>query len=154
MNAENYSIAVQYREVDGEMTYVASAREWFGLVGFGTTYSEAYDEIIEAISMAIELNAEHGHQNPSPLTEPQAASGKLMLRMPRQLHVAIQCAAEAEDISLNQYVVAALSFHQGCRFGAEKITQSLQTIEIASKPKRANLKAVPHPERNSALLQP
>ncbi len=143
MNAQNYSITVQQREVDGEMTFVASAREWFGLVGFGATYSEAYDEIIEAISMAFELNTEHGHQSPLPFTEYQTASGKLMLRMPRQLHVAMQFAAEAEDVSLNQYVVAALSFHQGCRFGAENGTQSWHAVEVASQPKRANLKVVP-----------
>ena len=144
MNAQNYGITVQQREVDGGMTFVASAREWFGLVGFGATHSEAYDEIVEAISMAIELNAEHGHQSPTPLVESQAASGKLMLRMPRQLHVALQCAAEAEDVSLNQYVVAALSFHQGCRFGVENRTKTVQTIDVARKPKHPNLKAVPH----------
>lgn len=40
-------------------------------------------------------------------------SGKIVLRMPRNLHRILAEQAEHEDVSLNQYMVSLLSFNSG-----------------------------------------
>jgi len=48
---------------------------------------------------------------PEPAGQPEAEdySGRLALRMPRELHSRLARAAEANDTSLNQFIVYALS---------------------------------------------
>ena len=43
--------------------------------------------------------------------EPKEFSGKFNVRMPRSLHAALVCEAEAEGVSLNQLVLAKLALH-------------------------------------------
>jgi hypothetical protein len=49
----------------------------------------------------------------------ETASGNLHVRLPRSLHAALRAEAEAEDISLNQLIVAKLSIQLRCVTDAE-----------------------------------
>jgi hypothetical protein len=49
----------------------------------------------------------------------ETASGNLHVRLPRSLHAALRAEAEAEDVSLNQLIVAKLSVQLRCVTGAE-----------------------------------
>ncbi|MBI3412172.1 MAG: toxin-antitoxin system HicB family antitoxin [Planctomycetes bacterium] len=50
---------------------------------------------------------------PDPPDGPQRReySGKFNVRIPKSLHAALACEAEAEGVSLNQLVVAKLALH-------------------------------------------
>lgn len=142
MNAQDYNISIQRRSVDGQMLFEASASEWQGLLSYGETYTQAYEEIIDAIETAMQLNGELGHQDPQPAARSPEASGKLMLRLPRSLHGALSAAAEGEGTSLNQWICAVLSFHQGSRFGAEHGDQIWHSVKPVRQLARANLQVI------------
>lgn len=57
--------------------------------------------------MIIETKLEFGYPIPEPVD--QDYSGKFNVRVPKTLHKQLVVAAEAEGVSLNQYVVYKLS---------------------------------------------
>jgi len=56
----------------------------------------------------ITVALEDGKEIPEPAAEPQY-SGKFLVRGPKSLHAALIREAELEGVSLNQFVVSALS---------------------------------------------
>lgn len=73
------------------------------------------DHIDEVGPMATEIKElwmesayDHGHDIPLP-TYPEEYSGKFNARLPRSLHRQLAEAAEADGVSLNQYVVMLLT---------------------------------------------
>ena len=76
------------------------------------TQIEHLDEVgsmaTEIRELWIETEYELGHDIPLP-TYPEEYSGKFNLRLPRSLHRQLAEAAEADGVSLNQYVVMLLT---------------------------------------------
>jgi predicted HicB family RNase H-like nuclease len=80
-------------------------------VGDGDTPQEAYDNLMTAKAEIFEDYLQSGVQIPKPpdVSQYEDYSGKLVLRMPRELHARLSLAARANDASLNQFIVYALS---------------------------------------------
>lgn len=80
-------------------------------VGDGETPQEAYENLQAAKAEIFADYLAEGLPIPEPpsTTEHEDFSGKLMVRMPRELHARVAWAAKANDVSLNQYIVYALS---------------------------------------------
>jgi hypothetical protein len=63
--------------------------------------------------------------NAEPLEEREPShSGRLLLRMPKALHAELAARSDAEGVSLNQFIVAALSRAAGAGDGAETAGQA------------------------------
>ncbi|MCX6343758.1 MAG: toxin-antitoxin system HicB family antitoxin [Armatimonadetes bacterium] len=80
-------------------------------VGDGDTPQEAYENLMSAKAEIFEDYLKSGLSIPEPpnTSAYDDYSGKLVLRMPRDLHARLSLAAKANDTSLNQFIVYALS---------------------------------------------
>lgn len=69
--------------------------------------------------MSLEVLQEQGKTPPNPSETPEDYSGRVTLRVPKNLHRRLALAAEDEAISLNQYLVSLLGFHVGTSFSVQ-----------------------------------
>lgn len=111
---ESYSITIRKEDCDGEILYVGRVAEFPNISSFEETYEAAHALVIDSIitlkKIANEANAEF------PLPYPALSdefSGRVTLRLPRSLHAKVSMIATQEDISVNQYLVAAIATHVG-----------------------------------------
>ena len=104
-----YSIDLVYGDTpdDGVMAKVA---EWPGCMTAGDTREEALAHIGDAMRDWVEARLEDGLDIPEPAA---AFSGKLLLRLPRDLHRDADRRAKAEGVSLNQWLGTAIARELG-----------------------------------------
>jgi len=107
-----YTIAIEKWDDGNGPYYVAKVMELPGCMIHGSTPAEAMEEITGVMRDWIRTNLEIGHKIPPPSPR-QHHSGKVVLRMPPSLHESLICRAEIEGVSLNQYMVSALSHASG-----------------------------------------
>ncbi len=88
--------------------YVAEIEDLPGCLAQGETLEELQKEIEVARRLWLETTYEDGGDIPLSRTE-REYSGKFILRVPRSLHRQLDGMAVREGVSLNQYVVSALS---------------------------------------------
>lgn len=79
-----------------------------GCVSVGETVEEALEMIEDARRLWLEVAYQHGDEIPLPSTE-REYGGKVLVRMPPSLHRRLVEGAEAEEVSLNQHMVALLA---------------------------------------------
>ena len=103
-----YHIVIQHITDESGSYYFAAVREFDGCMSHGDTYTEAFENIQEAMELWIEAKLEGGFPVPLPTDESQY-SGKFVLRIPKTLHARLAMAAENEGVSLNQYALYRLS---------------------------------------------
>lgn len=102
-----YTIILE-RHDDADTPYwVARVAELPHCLITGDTPMEALKEIDEVKLDWIESNLEDGLPIPEP--KPHKYSGQIRLRIPPSLHQHLVYLARAQDLSLNQYMVLALS---------------------------------------------
>ena len=91
--------------------YIALAPDLPGCSAFGVTQGEALAELQDAITAWIDAARAAGNSIPEPsrLPTPVAHSGKVLLRMPKELHAKLASSAEREGVSLNQLMVYMLT---------------------------------------------
>ena len=106
---------VEIRRIDDSLGrgYVASIPSLgsYAFVGDGETPQEAYENLQAAKKEIFEDCIKEGLPIPEPVSESEYEdySGKLMLRMPRELHAKLAAAAKRNDTSLNQFILYLLS---------------------------------------------
>ena len=100
-----YTIELQY---DPEGAWFVWVKELRGCMSQGDTPEEAVAMIKEAMELWLEVALEDGDPIPEP-REHGDYSGKFVVRVPRSLHRELVEAAEAEGVSLNQYINVALA---------------------------------------------
>lgn len=90
---------------------MALAPDLPGCSAFGQTESEAVTELRDAIEAWIGAARAAGNPVPEPskLPTPSAYSGKVLLRMPKDLHGRLSASAKREEVSLNQYILYLLA---------------------------------------------
>jgi antitoxin HicB len=103
--AAGYNTEVR-RNSDG--TYFARIVEFPGCMTEGDTREEALAELDDAMRGWLEVKLEDGDPIPLPITDARF-SGKFLVRVPKSVHRELSQRAEHEGVSLNQYVVSALS---------------------------------------------
>ncbi|EGR0148633.1 TPA: toxin-antitoxin system HicB family antitoxin [Vibrio alginolyticus] len=131
---EFYSISVRKENVEGESLYVARVAEFPDVMEFADSYQDAHELALDTISTAYELCKEQDIPFPEPMDmKEDLASGRVTLRMPRTLHSRLISLAELEDVSLNQYIVSALSVNYGqCNILEKVSTQILEGFSSIS----------------------
>jgi antitoxin HicB len=108
IDVDNYRISIQRRQTEDGLLYVATVAEFPDVAVYSETRAEAYAEVIDVIQGLCELFEKQGLELPAPF-EPLTYSGKFLVRVPKSLHRYLAETADAEGVSLNQYVVSVLS---------------------------------------------
>lgn len=105
-----YPFNIAWSEEDEE--YVATCPAFPGLSAYGVSEEEALAEAKVALDLFIKTCKERD----IPLPDPQPAqdySGQLRLRLPKSLHRQAAELAEADGVSLNQFIVTAVASKTG-----------------------------------------
>ena len=111
-----YSARVAWSEEDE--AFVAVCPEFQGISAFGSSSSEALDELRNALRLAVETHKAEGWPIPEPRHEPMY-SGQFRLRLPKSLHAWLADQAQHEGVSLNTLVLEILSRARGLRKAAD-----------------------------------
>lgn len=133
--AREYTVSIKWIEEDGENFYQASVREFPDLFVYEDTYDEAYREILDAIATTLAALAEQGSFVPPPEKNKAADqySGRTTVRMSKSLHQRAAIAAEADDISLNQWIVEAVAWRlNGARTAPTVMAPNAVSVTIQS----------------------
>ena len=103
-----YTIEIFRDETDGDAGWVARIIEFPGCITQGETIGDLAEMIEDAMRTWIESTLADGDPvpEPRPLTD---YSGKFVTRVPRSLHQELVRAAGREGVSLNAYVMMALT---------------------------------------------
>lgn len=104
--ADLYSYRVDWSEEDD--SFVARVTEWPSLMAHGESRAEALNEIVNAVSFAIEDCQDNGDAFPPPFRT-REFSGRFNVRLPQSLHRELVTRAAEEGVSLNQLVTTALA---------------------------------------------
>ena len=102
-----YTMTVRYRAEQGGY-YIAGYIELPDLTMTGDTPEEAVKELLAEKPEWFEQCLKLGVPIPLPI-EPQKYSGKIVLRMPPSMHESLIRIAKLEGVSLNQYMLSAIS---------------------------------------------
>ena len=103
-----YHIVIRPINDESGSYYFATVQEFDGCMSHGDTYTQAFDNIQEAMKLWIEAKLKGGFPVPAPIDESKY-SGKFVLRLPKTLHARLAMEAEKEGVSLNQYALYRLS---------------------------------------------
>jgi len=134
-DASNYTITIRKGCFDGEICFEAHVAELPDVAEYADSYEEAYTLAIDTIEVTAELFVEQGRTMPEPIIPVENYSGRITLRLPKSLHKLLAKASENEGISLNQYLVSALSYHTGTKLAkSEKIWKDIQLEKTVNKP--------------------
>ena len=103
---------VQIFPSDEDQGFIAVATDLPGCSAFGSTKEEALAQSQDAIQAWIEAAEQAGNPIPEPSSPALQAqhSGKVLLRMPRELHGCLTSAAKAQDVSLNHFIVYLITW--------------------------------------------
>jgi hypothetical protein len=105
----SYSVLVKRVLEDGEPIFKATVKELPHVAEFGDSNNEVYDLAIDTINGLHNMAADMGHDFPSPLAEDDDFSGRVTFRMPKSLHRLVANTADVEGVSLNQFLVMAIT---------------------------------------------
>ncbi len=107
--------------------YVASISEFPGCVAEGESAEEALQNLDKAAESWIEVAIANGREIREPV-DFEGFSGKIALRMPRNLHRQAAELAELEGCSLNQLLVTAISFYVGGKQAVSNVEAYMQPV--------------------------
>ena len=107
---KKYSIKINWSELDNG--YIAIIPELSGCSSFGETYEKALENLKIAKQLYMEVLEEDNIVFPE-AQHLQTYSGKIRLRMPKELHEKLSNLAAENDMSLNTYIVYKLGTSVG-----------------------------------------
>jgi predicted RNase H-like HicB family nuclease len=112
---------------DEDKGYIATCPEFPGLSAFGETQEEALAEGLVAQRLFIEDMQERGEGLPSPLMASEF-SGQTRLRLPKSLHRLAAELAATDGVSLNQFILEAISQKIGAEKGGQRLLAELRSL--------------------------
>lgn len=102
----HYAMKVFWSDEDKE--YIAVAPELSGCSASSDTPEKALHELETAMDLWLEARQENGWSIPKPLSE-REMQGRILLRLPKDLHRALMEDSVEQGVSLNQYLLYLLS---------------------------------------------
>ena len=109
----DYTILIRKLGEAGSDSYEARVREFPDLVIYAETHAQAYEETASLLHEIIEDLFEEGRSIPNTIMPNDDYSGRVTLRITKNLHHYLTQQAQNERVSLNQYVNTLLSFSSG-----------------------------------------
>lgn len=121
-NPNRYTITVKLVTLDEGEYFEAVVAELQDIVEYGETFDQAYSLAVDSIETLREAALEHGRSFPDPI--PSKAlnefSGRVTLRMSKSLHARVSMLADQDVVSLNSWIVEAISARAGAGFPVSK----------------------------------
>jgi predicted RNase H-like HicB family nuclease len=107
---------------DDDKGFIAIASDLPGCSAFGKTQERALAELQDAIAAWVAAAKSIGNPVPDPSPPPDVScySGKILVRMTRELHGHLAQTAKSEGVSLNQYINQILAMAMGRRAAQER----------------------------------
>lgn len=105
LKADQYSYNVAWSEDD--RVFIGRVAEFPSLAAHGNTQEKALREIRTVVEYVLEDLKQDGSEIPVPLGK-RSFSGKLNLRMPKELHRRLAVESEMQGVSLNALINAKL----------------------------------------------
>lgn len=115
-------------------SFAAQILEFPGCFSEGKTPQKAYQNLEKAAYNWLESAIKQGMEIPAPFST-EGYSGKVALRMPKSLHRQAMAIAKREGVSLNQFLVSAVSSSVGADNLYEKMADRLEdkiTVKFGS----------------------
>ncbi len=104
--SDKYTFREEWSEEDG--VYIARCLELPSISAHGDTPESALKELRSVVAAIIKDMERNGKKIPEPLST-RPYSGRLVLRIPKEVHRSIAIQAAEEGVSLNQYLVSKLA---------------------------------------------
>ena len=127
-----YTITIKLVSLDEGEHFEAIVAELPDLVEYGETYDQAYSLAVESIQALREAASEQGREFPVPLPSQALTeySGRITLRMSKSIHASVSKLADREGVSLNSWIVEAISERVGASVSATATanTYSWETV--------------------------
>lgn len=119
---ETYTMTIRKELVDGEELFVGRVAEFPNISAYEGSYEDAREMLIDSLitlkRIADEEHVDFPCPNPVMLDE---FTGRMTLRLPKSLHAKVTQLAVQENVSVNQYLVYAISSHVGEVTGSTKM---------------------------------
>lgn len=108
---QEYTMSLRPLDSEDGRGWIAEIQELRGCMSDGPTPEEAIANLMEAKEVWLTTAIEEGMFIPEPMQVQKHGqfSGRLTLRIPGSLHARLALGAEAEGVSLNQWIVHLLS---------------------------------------------
>jgi predicted HicB family RNase H-like nuclease len=106
VHADRYTYREDWSEEDG--VYIARCLEFPSLLAHGASPEAALEELHSVVAVVVNDMTKGGESIPEPLGS-KVYSGKLVLRLPKELHRGVTIRAAEEGVSLNQYLLSKLA---------------------------------------------
>lgn len=119
-----FKYSIQLAWSDEDEGYIALIPELEGLSAFGETPEDAVREAKSVAESFIRIYKEDGTPVPKP-KKVEHFSGKIRLRLPKNLHGSLAAEASNQGVSLNSYIISLLSSQQT----AEKFIKQIKELE-------------------------
>lgn len=121
-----YAIEVFWSDEDEG--YIATVPDLPGCSAFGETMADAASEAADAIDAWLSAAEAAGNPIPAPTNHAEfdAYSGKLLLRMPKELHRDLHLGAKHQGVSINAYVCHKLAQRHYHAEAVRDVVKSLQ----------------------------
>jgi HicB family len=126
-----YRITIQRKAIDKTLYFVGTVGELPDVEVYEDSYQEAYSALTTIISDLKATADAHGRLFPLPLA-PVDASGRVTLRLPKSLHAKAAQLADQDGVSLNQWLVCAITENVGGKTSA-RITSPITAATDAGK---------------------
>lgn len=115
-----YTITIKLVTLEEGEYFEAMVAELPDLVEYGETYDQAYSLAVDSIATLNEAALEQGRVFPEPMPSQalEDFSGRVTLRMSKSLHASVSKLADREGVSLNSWIVEAVSARASAGFSA------------------------------------
>jgi len=113
IDPSKYTIQIRQVDIDGERVFEARIKELPDVVDYGDSAQEAYSLATDTIIGTAEAFSRLGRIFPLPAEESNEYSGRVTLRIPKTMHRQLAMSADFDGVSLNTYIVQALSYFIG-----------------------------------------
>jgi antitoxin HicB len=134
--------------------FSAELLEFPGCFAEGSTAEDAYANLERAASSWIEVALSQGQEIPPPSAS-YGYSGRLVLRLPRELHKLAARKADRDGVSLNQCLLTAIATWVGADNLYERLADRLLERTTASNamPQSRSVEVAVKPEKNESATK-
>lgn len=133
---DEYTYGIAFSPEDG--LFIGRVAEWPSLAAHGASGEAALREIRSVVEACLEDMEASGEAVPEPISR-RTFSGKLLLRLPTDLHRFLALEAEREGTSLNQLIATHLGSLRGLASGSEGLLPSKRAPAPARSSKNAKV---------------
>ncbi|HHR6140839.1 TPA: toxin-antitoxin system HicB family antitoxin [Providencia alcalifaciens] len=144
---ESYTISVKKTVEDGETFFVARVSEIPDITEYADSPEFARELALDSIITSFEMCTEQGIEFPYPSEDNQHcnASGRVTLRLPKQLHYKCIKNADYDGVSLNSYLTMCITSYVHETSTNNRILNEISEIKniIGSQPKNRSLTNLP-----------